>query len=173
MNSPLVHLLLRVPTKQFRFKKPDFWRADGGEYSSHPRWDVDIFIVSNEAGLQYVKPDLLVTRLRDASLAIGGHALTAKCTKYPTAHTHHSSLSSGPSGIWRYMPKRSAHGHLLQGRHSLPITQRQGQNGNMQKPSGTQTAVLKRWKTILSGASWRQLAVLKVKQCGHHHGAWS
>ena len=76
MNSPLVHLLLRVPEKHFRFKKPEFWRADGGDYASHPGWDVDIFIVSNEAGLQYVKPDLLISRLREASLAVAGHALT-------------------------------------------------------------------------------------------------
>ena len=49
-NNPLVHLLLRVPKKQFRFKKPDFRRADGDDYASHPGWDVNIFIVSNEAG---------------------------------------------------------------------------------------------------------------------------
>ena len=38
MNNPLVHLLLRVPKKQFRFKKPDFRRADGGDYASHQGW---------------------------------------------------------------------------------------------------------------------------------------
>ena len=48
---------------------------------------MDIFIVSNEAGLQYVRPDLLATGLREASLAMGGHALTAKlpqksCSSY-------------------------------------------------------------------------------------------
>ena len=70
--------MLRVPKKQFKFKKPDFWRADGGDYASHPGRDVDIIIISNEAGLQYVKPDLLISRLREASLAVGGHALTTK-----------------------------------------------------------------------------------------------
>ena len=77
MSNPQVHSLLRVLKKQFKFKRPDFWTADTGEYASHPGWDVDIFIVSNEAGLRYVKPAVLMRGLREASLAVGGHALTA------------------------------------------------------------------------------------------------
>ena len=115
MNHPLVHCLLRVPKKQFKFKKPDFWRADGGNYASHPEWDVDIFIFSNEVGLQFVKPNLL------GSKATGSFTSYRRpCIDSPkNPAVHRISLSSGPSRNWRYMPKRSDHGHLLQGRHLL------------------------------------------------------
>ena len=76
MNNPMVHTLLRVPQKQFKFKKPDFWRADGGVYASHPKWDVNIFIVSNVAGLQYINAELLKSELQEASMAVGGIELT-------------------------------------------------------------------------------------------------
>ena len=72
----MVHTLLRVPQKQFKFKTPDFWRADDGEYASHPKWDVNIFIVSNAAGLEYVNADVLVSELQEASLVVGGNKLT-------------------------------------------------------------------------------------------------
>ena len=57
MSNSLVHLLPRVPKRQFKFKRPDFWKAYTGKHASHPigqlaSWDVDIIIVSNEAGLR-------------------------------------------------------------------------------------------------------------------------
>ena len=70
MSHPLVYPLLMVPASQFKFKKPDFWRSADTEYAKSPRWNVNIFIVANAAGLHYIDPDLLVTKLREASLEI-------------------------------------------------------------------------------------------------------
>ena len=72
------------------------------EYAKNPRWDVNIFIVANAAELQYIDQDLLVTKLREASLEIGGHELTPTLPEeqqgldIPTCFTDFSGLSEPP-----------------------------------------------------------------------------
>ena len=73
MQHPLVHKLARVPAKQFKFKRFDFWQS-GQEFAGHPKWDVNIFVVANGAGLQsFVKYDKLQKEFAEASEAIGKH----------------------------------------------------------------------------------------------------
>ena len=99
---------MRVPASQFKFKKPDFWRSVDTEYAKNPRWDVNNFIVANAAGLQYMDRDLLVTKLREAFLEIGGHELTPTLPEgrqdldIPTCFTNFSGLSEPPlpSSSW-------------------------------------------------------------------------
>ena len=69
------YTLMRVPAAQFKFKRPDFWSTEGPEVYGSPRWDVNIFIVSNAAGLQYVNRDRLLAGIRHASKVIGGQQL--------------------------------------------------------------------------------------------------
>ena len=54
MSHPLVYTLVSIPAAQFKFKKTDFWSTEGPESAGSPRWDVNIFIVSSAAGLQYL-----------------------------------------------------------------------------------------------------------------------
>ena len=75
MSHPLVYTLVRIPAAQFKFKKPDFWSTEGPGFAGSPRWDVNIFIVSNAAGLQYVNRDLLLAGIWHASKVIGGKEL--------------------------------------------------------------------------------------------------
>ena len=121
MNNPMVRTLLRVPQKQFKFKTPDFWRADDGEYAGHPKWDVNIFIISNAAGLEYVNADVLVSGLQEASLIVGGNKLTQTFHK-PRVLMHHIALSSGHFRDWEANSQRSSHGPLYGVRHDLQST---------------------------------------------------
>ena len=72
MQHPLVHALARVHSKQFKFKRYDFWRT-GEKYAGNPKWDVNFFVVANGQGMQqYLKLNTLRREFASASLAMGG-----------------------------------------------------------------------------------------------------
>lgn len=73
-----VHILARIPKKQFKFKRPDLWKQQE-MYASHPKWDVLIFVVANDAGIRkFVKPDALRAGFSAASLEIGNTPISVR-----------------------------------------------------------------------------------------------
>ena len=66
---------MRIPAAQSKSNKTDFWSTEGPVFAGSPRWDVNIFVVSNAAGLQYVDRGLLFAGIRHASKVIGGREL--------------------------------------------------------------------------------------------------
>ena len=50
LQDPRVHRLMVIPKDKFMFRAPDFW-STGRDYASHPKWNINIFVVANVAGL--------------------------------------------------------------------------------------------------------------------------
>ena len=48
LQDPRVHRLMIIPYK-FMFRAPDFW-STGRDNASHPKWNINIFVVANLAG---------------------------------------------------------------------------------------------------------------------------
>ena len=87
MAHPRVQTLARIPGKQFLFKKPDHWRT-GETYAGHPKWDVHMFVVANDAGIQkFVRPRELQRWFTQASIEIG-----KKACKVVIPQPRHSDL---------------------------------------------------------------------------------
>ena len=73
MQHPLVHQITRVKAKHFKFKKTDY-ATTGSLYAGNPKWDVNIFIVANQAGLEeYVNMPLLNKGMRVAPMSLVAH----------------------------------------------------------------------------------------------------
>ena len=71
MKNSHVHKITRVKAKYFKFKKADY-STRGELYAKNPKWDVNIFIVANELGIQtYVNLSKLHGGLRAAAREFG------------------------------------------------------------------------------------------------------
>lgn len=56
-------ILLKIPRKAFKFYVPDAW-SGMGQYAGHPKWDVNIIAVGNEAGFNYLRATLDVAKFK-------------------------------------------------------------------------------------------------------------
>ena len=45
------HHLMRVPRQLFKFRVPDAWKR-ASEYAGHPKWDINLLLVGNQAGFE-------------------------------------------------------------------------------------------------------------------------
>ena len=58
-----------IPKDKFMFRAPDFW-STGRDYGSHPKWNINIFVVVNLAGLGTYCPCSLRAALGTAILGL-------------------------------------------------------------------------------------------------------
>ena len=65
MADPRVHRVAKIPKQHFRFKTPDFWKT-GKDFASNPKWNINIFLVANAAGLSKYDPNTLQQTLQQA-----------------------------------------------------------------------------------------------------------
>jgi ribonuclease HI len=63
LNHPAVRRVATIPAAQFQFKTCDHWRGKK-EFVGNPKWDVNVLLVANEAGLkEWVNPGALYREL--------------------------------------------------------------------------------------------------------------
>ena len=65
LQDPGVHRLMVIPKDKFMFRAPDFW-STGRDYASHPKWNINIFVVASLAGLGTYCPRSLGAALETA-----------------------------------------------------------------------------------------------------------
>ena len=91
MTDLRVHHLVTVPKDKFRFKTPDFWKT-GQTYASHPKWNVNIFVVAILMGLQFIKPQHLKQALQYAPPGVIMPSMPSMDSMIARLHTNTGSV---------------------------------------------------------------------------------
>ena len=95
MQDPRVHRFMVFSKDTFTSRAPDFW-STGGDYASHPEWNIDVFAVAKLAGLGTCCPRSLRAALETAIPGFNcalppqhaQHEATSSLSRLPSLHVH-------------------------------------------------------------------------------------